>query len=267
VLKAMLFAKVKSVFLGIATLALVTTGVGVLAQTGTGTGPAPDDRLKVMEQKLDKLLEVLGGSNRPASTPPAPAVAPAVPQPPPSAPPVRIGSPDTVPTPSVNVQTTTPRALAPSASAPEVAPDPFVATGPARSQGRGRSGSRSVAGQAQSLAGRVQTLESRLDEVERRLGALERRLEQIPSGASRSGSSPARADLVPVPPPDGSSADINYTVSARPSDVSRDAPPAPPSADGTGSLGRPSSVPPPPARDRTQPPAPPTEDPTADGPR
>ncbi len=61
VLKAMLFAKVKSVVLGIATLALITTGMGVLAQTGPGTRRAPDDdRLQAVEQKLDKLLEVLG---------------------------------------------------------------------------------------------------------------------------------------------------------------------------------------------------------------
>jgi len=263
VLKAMLFAKVKSVFLGIATLALVTTGMGVLAQTGPATGPAPDDRLKAVEQKLDKLLEFLGGSNRPASTPAASATAP-----PPDAPPVRMGSPDNVPTPSVDVPTTTPRATAPNNSARgEAFRDPFVATGPARSQGRGRSGSRSMPGQEQSLAGRVQTLESRLDEFERRLGALERRLQQIPSGASRSGSSPSRADTAPLPPHGSSSADINYTDPAGPYDVSRAAPSASPSADGVGPVSGARSILPPPARDVAPPPSAPSDEPASDLPR
>jgi RNA polymerase sigma factor (sigma-70 family) len=59
VLKAMLLAKLKSVILGLVTVALVTTGVGVLAQDR----PSDEDRLKVLERKLDKLLEVLGGSS------------------------------------------------------------------------------------------------------------------------------------------------------------------------------------------------------------
>ncbi len=86
VLKAMLLAKLKSVVLGLAALAVFTTGVGVLAQDGTSDG----DRLKNVERKLDRLLEVLGGSIRrapadahiakipaPATTPPNSSSSPA----------------------------------------------------------------------------------------------------------------------------------------------------------------------------------------------
>jgi len=268
VLKAMLFAKVKSVFLGIATLALVTTGVGVLAQTG----PSPDDRLKAVERKLDKLLEVLGASNRPGPTPAtppasgatAPAVAPIANMPPvPSTPPL-----DTLPLPSANSQATMPRASAPSHSAPEAAPDPFVATAPSRTQGRGRAGARSIPGQPQSLAGRLQTLEHRLDDFERRLGALERRLQQSPGGASVSGLPSARvgidrrSDVSRDAPPAPPSADAGGSLS-----IPRDAPPGPPSADAGDDIGIPSSEVFSPTRRETQPPSPPSDDPPSDRPR
>ena len=184
VLKAMLFAKVKSVFLGVATLALVTTGVGVLAQTG----PAPDDRLKAVERKLDKLLEVLGRSNRGAATAatpnpdaatpmpvasPAPNPAPAPPPPP----------PDTLPSPAANMPRPALTALPPAdlrtdlPSAPVAAATPPIAATPPRAQGRGGATSRSTPGQPHSLAGRVQSLELRLTDFERRLAALEQRLD------------------------------------------------------------------------------------------
>ena len=66
VLKAMLLAKLRYAVLGVATLALVSTGVGVVAQTMPGA-PVSTDRLKAVEQKLDRLLEVLGGSRTPAA--------------------------------------------------------------------------------------------------------------------------------------------------------------------------------------------------------
>ncbi|MGO9463237.1 MAG: RNA polymerase sigma factor [Isosphaeraceae bacterium] len=210
VLKAMLFAKVKSVFLGIATLALITTGMGVLAQTGPGTRPAPDDdRLKAVEQKLDKLLEVLGRSNRPGPTPAAmpptssaaaPAEAPVA-----NTPPVPVTPPlDTVPPLAVISRAPTPRGSTPNPSPPEAAPDPRFATSPSRRIGRGRTFPRSIPDQPQSLAERLQSVEHRLDDFERRLGALERRLQQVPGSASVSGLSPARA---------GSSADLAPPVS------------------------------------------------------
>ena len=63
VLKAMLFTKTKGVLLGLATAAVITTGVGVLAQQST----SPDgDRLGVLERKLDQILEAVGGSGQAA---------------------------------------------------------------------------------------------------------------------------------------------------------------------------------------------------------
>ena len=63
----MLLAKLRYAVLGVATLALVSTGVGVVAQTMPGARVSTD-RLKAVEQKLDRLLEVLGGSRTPART-------------------------------------------------------------------------------------------------------------------------------------------------------------------------------------------------------
>ncbi len=62
VLKAMLLAKTKGVILAMATMAVITTGFGVVAQQQPSS---PDgDRLGVLERKLDQILEALGGSQR-----------------------------------------------------------------------------------------------------------------------------------------------------------------------------------------------------------
>ncbi len=61
VLKAMLIAKLKFAFLGLVGLAVVSTSVGVVAQSPDR--PADTDRLKAVEKKLDRLLEVLGGQH------------------------------------------------------------------------------------------------------------------------------------------------------------------------------------------------------------
>ncbi len=62
VLHTMFLAKVKGIALGLAAAAVVTTSVGVLAQSGApGGGPAPsDERLGAVEKKLDRILEALG---------------------------------------------------------------------------------------------------------------------------------------------------------------------------------------------------------------
>ena len=60
VLKAMLLSKLKLAFLGLVTVALVTTGAGVVAQDR----PSDNDRLKNLERKVDRLLEALGAQNR-----------------------------------------------------------------------------------------------------------------------------------------------------------------------------------------------------------
>ena len=71
VMKAMLLAKLKFAVLGLVTVAVVSTSVGVLAQTAPDR-TADNDRLKVVEQKLDRLLEVFGGARHRTSSPDAP---------------------------------------------------------------------------------------------------------------------------------------------------------------------------------------------------
>ena len=58
----MLLAKIKGLALGLAAAAVVTTGVGVLAQRPPVPAPpaAQDDRLGAVEKKLDRILEALG---------------------------------------------------------------------------------------------------------------------------------------------------------------------------------------------------------------
>jgi hypothetical protein len=271
VLKAMLFAKVKSAFLGIATVALLSTGVGVLAQSA-GNGPAPDDRLKALERKLDRLIEVLGGSNRsapaavtlPANPASVPAAAPIAPVPPvPPRPPTAV-----VPPPVDNPLAAMPRDYAPNPPPPPTDYDPLAATSPPRFQGRGRASARSIPGQPQSLAGRIDSLEQRLGEFERRLGALERRLQHAPGGAAASGLPPGRAardlttDFVrrgfsaaaPVnAPPAPYSADASDAIPDRPPSALGGVPAAPPSADATDALPADTPAPSSPA-----PPAPPS---------
>jgi hypothetical protein len=173
----MLFAKLKLIVLGVVSVALVTTGVGVVAQTGPA--PHPDqDRLKAVEQKLDRLLEVLGGSNRSeVRYPPV--------MPPPAS--VTIDpAPGGSYSPSVSALPS-PAALPPS---PEIASTTSTVTSPSYG-GSLPGGSASAAatlphGQSQSLELRVRTLEQRLSEMERRFGEMERRLSRVQSGPFQS---------------------------------------------------------------------------------
>ena len=176
VIKAMLLAKLKLVFLGLFTLAVVSTSVGVVAQTGTRTSPdrlSDNDRLKSVEQKLDKLLELLGGSSHSTR-----AADPTFATPEPPAAPSAVGA-------------------APAPSPAPGGPTPGMMAGMMGSQMKqamggmsgmggpmipGMMGSQmkkamggSIAGQ-RPLASRVDRLEQRLSDLERRLGALERRL-------------------------------------------------------------------------------------------
>jgi len=240
VLKAMLFAKVKSAVLGIATLALVTTGVGVLAQTGA----SPDDRLKAVERKLDKLLEVLGASNRPGHTPaslPVPAGASV-----PAMPPLASTPPPASPQPLAAVP---PPPSSPATPLSGPTPDPFRAelpgppggTTPPRFQSRGRANTRSNPGQAQSLPGRLDTLEQRLDEFERRLGALEKRIQHASGSAAFSGTIPVIVESAPAGPAPPS-ADVSYIQTNPPSNNARDALHAPPTVDAGSPLNLPRST-------------------------
>jgi hypothetical protein len=107
VLKTMLIAKLKGIFLAVGTMTAVVSGAVVLAQSGSGTGsgpkaqvgvprvstlPAPDvaewtrehDRTAAMEKKLDRFLDVLERFSRMAPPPGAnvasdPSIQPAVP--------------------------------------------------------------------------------------------------------------------------------------------------------------------------------------------
>ena len=158
VLKAMLLAKLKYVFLGLVTVAVVSSSVGVVAQV------SPRGRLttigsRSVERKLDKLLEVLGGSNRPdlpsgksavrnPDAPPPPATVPApMPPPPPGSDSPAMGS---------------------------------MMAGGMRGMGSSMRGmasytASSMMGQP-DLAGRVDQMERRLNDLEHRLNALEHRL-------------------------------------------------------------------------------------------
>jgi RNA polymerase sigma factor (sigma-70 family) len=198
VLKAMLIAKLNGAVLGVAALALISTGVGVLAQDG----PSNDDRLKTVERKLDRLLEILGRPNRPATAPapsplgapiadPAGLPAPVAPPPPPSVP-VVAAAPASVPRALVPAYPPVPPAQGVTAPAAIPAPQPVPALhGPAAPRATSRS-----------IDGRIRSLEDRLSELERRFADLERRLPPV----SRTHALPSRprasvndsADLAPI---------------------------------------------------------------------
>jgi len=238
VLKAMLLAKLKLVIVGLAAVALFTTGVGVLAQDG----PSDQDRLKNVERKLDRLLEVLGGSSsRPLADAPVPSGVPVPPGAPATASPAP-GSPATLAPPSAAAASGATAALPPPAMAAPLGAPPMLAQpgpGPGPSTAPAIAGpaaggiayslapppaGRGHVGQPRSLAGRVDALEKRLSDLERHIGDLQRRLQQIDRGAIlppnppnahslSTGTSPAfapfggttpantpHADLAPFPP-------------------------------------------------------------------
>ena len=160
VLKAMLLAKIKFAVLGLVTLAVVSTSVGVLAQDGPDR-PADNDRLKIVEQKLDKLLEVLGGSSRRSRSSDAPPSLDLAP---------RVADATPVPPPAVATQPPVPPAPADAPPADAATPpraDSYVYPVPVPSP--------------KNLAGRIDLLERRLGELERRFSDLERRVYPNPN--------------------------------------------------------------------------------------
>jgi RNA polymerase sigma factor (sigma-70 family) len=177
VLKAMLLAKLKYVFLGLVTVAAVSSSVGVVAQSPARK--TDDDRLQSVERKLDKLLEVLGGSSRPNSPT---ATSPVLP---PDAPPPPATVPAPVPPPP------------PGSDSPGMGRmmGGGMMPGGMRGMGMMQGGMRGMGspmmGQP-NLAGRVDQLEQRLNDLERRLSALERRLT---SSLPRAPGSPDTAEL------------------------------------------------------------------------
>jgi RNA polymerase sigma factor (sigma-70 family) len=294
VLKAMLFAKLKSVCFGIATVALLTTGMGVVAQQADRS-PSPDDRLKAVERKLDRLLEVLGRSNRPLAATPvtvpagvapvasAAAPAPASPDAADAAPaatpaassvpaPAPVALPDLPPAPPTPSADMIPNPPPPVVRGPQTAPGVLstlppqpatVPTPPAMPAGGG-SGPRANSGQLQSLTGRVQALEHRLAEFERRLAGIERRLQQTPGGAPASGTRGRFRSLDSAPAPLATSSPTAAGVDTPPNlplSASGDALPTPPVS------ATPSAIPPPLSQDETRPPSPPSDEPPSETPR
>jgi RNA polymerase sigma factor (sigma-70 family) len=251
VLNAMLFAKLKLIVLGVVTVALVTAGAGVVAQS-PGPVPHPDqDRLKAVEQKLDRLLEVLGGSSRTEPRYPAP-----VPPPPPG---VTVAMPPSLSY-SLPPATTPPAAV--TAAMPALAPTtgtvsayPDIANVASTSTSTSHS-------QSRSLDGRVASLEQRLSELERRFGEMERRL-------SQNSSIPVQP---PMPPRARSSSRRGGSASSSPSASKPEAvdrpsaDTAPPEAISVGgpNVGLPTVAPddllPPPANDSSAATAPPSAD-------
>jgi hypothetical protein len=152
-----LFAKLKGIALGVMTVGAIVTGA-VLAQVPTPTPkpaapgghytiadkPSDPDRLHAVEQKLDRILEALGGARQAATSSYSISAAPHL-----------------MPTPAAAVSTTrfTPSATSSSNSSPVTTPAPAATT----------------VTHFESTD-RLLTMERRLANVERRLHELERRL-------------------------------------------------------------------------------------------
>jgi RNA polymerase sigma factor (sigma-70 family) len=172
VLKAMLFAKLKGIALGIMTVGAIVTGA-VLAQQPTPTpattpaGPgghyvttrnsSDPDRLRAVEQKLDRILEALGGGRQAATSSYT-----------------KSAEPDLMPAGSVATARFTPSTSysATPAATPALAAEPTT--------------------RAESTD-RLLTMERRLADVERRMSELERRL-----NAAHAPSALPSADTVPA---------------------------------------------------------------------
>jgi RNA polymerase sigma factor (sigma-70 family) len=171
VLKAMLLAKLKYVFLGLVTVAAVSSSVGVVAQSPARK--TDDDRLQSVERKLDKLLEVLGGSSRRNS----PTVASPDLSPDASPPPATVPAP--VPPPPPDSGSAGMGKMMGGGMMPGGTPGMGMMPGRMPGMGMMPGGMRGMGSQMMgqpNLAGRVDQMEQRLNELDRRLTALERRL-------------------------------------------------------------------------------------------
>jgi RNA polymerase sigma factor (sigma-70 family) len=235
VLKAMLLSKLKFAFLGLVTVALVTTGAGVLAQDR----PSDNDRLKNLERKVDRLLEALGAQNRRAPSadgasdsrpepkptpraatpaPEAPVAIPAVPAPP--QPPVAPRA--HAPTPFEQNQ---PAAVIAAVPAPPSQLAPPAMVPPARA-----AHSNSLAARVDSLEQRLASLERRLAEFERRLSAQNSKLSPFQPSRNIPGELPSAVAELPAgtPPPPGVSPVAALPGDSIPVSVAPPAPPATP---------------------------------------
>jgi RNA polymerase sigma factor (sigma-70 family) len=169
VLHTMLLAKIKGIALGLAAAAVVTTGVGVLAQSGApGGAPGPsEDRLGAVEKKLDRILEALGtnrlgggnvgsGMHRESRSAASPDVAP------------EGGA-------AARVVPDLPDA-APAAASPDMPPPGMMGSMAPMMRGRmGGMGARMRGEMMSPIEARVTDLERRFADLERRLAAMESR--------------------------------------------------------------------------------------------
>jgi hypothetical protein len=195
----MLLAKVKGIAFAMAAAAVVTTGVGVLAQGPLGPLPGPgpgaqEDRLGAVEKKLDRILEALGNTRRDVRDSDAGTRRESH---------VAAGVPQTVPpgtTPAGGVAGAT-QDLAPAAGSPPPGSTTPMATGsmsPMMGEPMTRMGTGSMSsmmgeqmthmmrgqmagmrgGMARPIEARVADLERRFADLERRFDAMERRLSE-----------------------------------------------------------------------------------------
>jgi RNA polymerase sigma factor (sigma-70 family) len=184
-LHTMLLAKVKGIAFAMAAAAVVTTGVGVLAQGPLGPLPGPgpgaqEDRLGAVEKKLDRILEALGNTRRDVRDSDAGTRREGH---------VAAGVPDTVPPgtpPAGGVAGATPD-LAPAAgSPPSGSMTPMTTGSMAPMMGGQMAGMAMMRGQmggmrggmARPIEARVADLERRFADLERRFDAMERRLSE-----------------------------------------------------------------------------------------
>ncbi len=262
VLKAMLLSKLKIVGLGFITLVLVTGGVGVVAQDR----PSSEDRLKSLERKIDRLIEVLGGLNRsvapagapagrpapvsapePAAAPPALTLAGALPTPAavPAPPVAVVPHPPAAPTPPT-AQELSPDTQPPAPPAPAATPFPPSAV-PRPAGGAAPMGPlitpQPVPSVAQRNAGsldrRVRALEDRLTDLERRFTDFQQLVLQSRQKQTRHSGPPGEESGGGHGFPPGSSSEvlIESTVLAVPPMPVDTVPPSPPAAESIAPTG------------------------------
>ncbi len=220
VLHTMWLAKVKGIVLALGATAVVTAGIGVLAQDlpdlpgaqggppGGGARPATrgdDDRFGALEKKLDRILEALGG---------------------------RSGADDPNAQPVGRFDEAKPATTAPpKPPAADPAPGEMGGSGMLPMMMKGRMGGMApmmkgqmgvrygmMGGWANPAASppiedRVADLERRLADLERRFGAMERRLSRAnrPAGAVYGSSSSSEPDTSPPKPAEDAAKDVAKT--------------------------------------------------------
>ncbi len=176
-LHTMLLAKVKGIAFAMAAAAVVTTGVGVLAQSPGPVVPGPsDDRLGAVERKLDRILEALGSRQDDAG--PATAGRRR------SRPAMAGGGSDSAPAGTAAAGgASSGMSAAASADGSQPASSSSM-PGMMRGMGAmggmgGMMGGRGMMGMSPPIEPRIADIERRLAELERRFDAMEERLSQV----------------------------------------------------------------------------------------